>query len=217
MNQTETCYTCGGEALPVQAPRRVKVGRRKVTIVDDFMQCKQCGEEYYLPGQMQLSQERAAASLQSEQCSLTPDDIRSLREEMGLTQAEAERLVGAGAKTWVRWERGTVRPNAATDLVLRLLRDVPGASTYLARLNKVSLPDRACQLIAQWSQIEADLLFNAPEPDGLGTLRIQFAASAPNTTGAGSYLAPPKFERRKFIRAAIDEVFCLPAEEVTNV
>jgi putative zinc finger/helix-turn-helix YgiT family protein len=217
MNQTETCYACGGEALLVQAPRRVKVGRRKVSIVDDFMQCRGCGEEYYLPGQMQRSQERASGALQSERCSLTPGDIFALRESMALTQAEAERLVGVGAKTWVRWERGTVRPNAATDLILRVLRDVPGASAYLAGLNKVSLPERATQPRAEWSQIAADLLFDAPEPDGLGTLASFYASSVPSAAGAGNCSAPPTFEREKFIRAAIDEVFCLPAEEVMNV
>lgn len=140
MNQTETCYVCGGDALPVQAPRRVKAGRRKVEITDHFMQCRACGEEYYLPGQMEESQRRASMAIASKRAALTPSQIRDIRLSLGITQAEGERLVGAGPKTWVRWERGTVVPNALTDLLLRMLRDVPGVRDYVASLNDVLLP-----------------------------------------------------------------------------
>lgn len=156
MNEAETCYVCSGDALLVQAPRRVKVGRRKVDIIDDFMQCRECGEEYYLPGQMEESQRRAAVVLAARSASLSPAQIRSIRDELGITQAEGERLVGAGPKTWVRWERGTVSPNSLTVLVLRMLRDLPGAREYVAQANSVVLPAAPTPERSNWVPADED-------------------------------------------------------------
>ncbi len=141
-DSTEACFECGGTARAVEATRRVKVGRRSVPIVDAFMQCDACGEEYYLPGQMERSQRRALQTLAAGTNALTPDEVRAAREGLGLTQVELERLLGVGPKTVVRWECGTVRPNAATDRLLRLVRDVPGAAAYLAAESGVEVDRR---------------------------------------------------------------------------
>jgi DNA-binding transcriptional regulator YiaG len=42
-----------------------------------------------------------------------------------------ERVLRVGPKTVVRWERGTVFQNRATDTLLRMIRDVPAAREYL--------------------------------------------------------------------------------------
>ena len=46
---------------------------------------------------------------------------------------------GEKPKTVVRWEKGTVFQNAATDALLRLVRDLPGAAEYLAARRGVAL------------------------------------------------------------------------------
>ncbi len=62
---------------------------------------------------------------------LTADDIRSLRERFGLTQAELARLLRLGQNTLSRWEAGRNVQTAAMDILLRVLRDVPGGLEYL--------------------------------------------------------------------------------------
>lgn len=142
MTGSEVCAVCEGVARQVEAVRPVKVGRRSVRVLDAFVQCDDCGEEYYLPGQMEESQRRASAALAAGSGALDPTKVRAVRERLGVTQGELERLLGVGPKTVVRWERGTVRPNAATDRLLRLVRDIPGVAAYLAAAHGVALPAR---------------------------------------------------------------------------
>jgi DNA-binding transcriptional regulator YiaG len=55
------------------------------------------------------------------QQSLTPGLIRSLREAVGLTQAEFGQMVGVSKMTVSRWECGRIRPSAtASAAILRL-------------------------------------------------------------------------------------------------
>jgi hypothetical protein len=42
-----------------------------------------------------------------------------------LTQAEMERLISAGPKTWVRWERGKVVQSKVADTLIRQIAEQP--------------------------------------------------------------------------------------------
>jgi putative zinc finger/helix-turn-helix YgiT family protein len=64
---------------------------------------------------------------------LTADEIRSLRERFDLTQAEMARLLRLGQNTLSRWEAGRHAQTAAMDVLMRLLRDVPGGLEYLRK------------------------------------------------------------------------------------
>ena len=50
---------------------------------------------------------------------------------LGLTQGELARLLGLGPNTLSRWEAGRNAQSAAMDILLRLVRDVPGSLNYL--------------------------------------------------------------------------------------
>ena len=64
---------------------------------------------------------------------LAADEIRAIRERHGLTQAQLARLLRLGANTLSRWEAGRIVQTAAMDVLLRLVRDVPGSLDYLRR------------------------------------------------------------------------------------
>ena len=53
---------------------------------------------------------------------LTPSEIRGIREEYQMSQAEFARATGLGEATVGRWENGLVIQNVANDRYLRLLR-----------------------------------------------------------------------------------------------
>jgi len=53
---------------------------------------------------------------------LTAEEIRSLREALGKTQAEMADLLGVGEKTFTRWESGSHFQTEAFDRYLRLLQ-----------------------------------------------------------------------------------------------
>jgi putative zinc finger/helix-turn-helix YgiT family protein len=64
---------------------------------------------------------------------LSSVDIRAVRERLGLTQTELARLLRLGKNTLSRWEAGRNVQSASMDLLLRLIRDVPGSVEYLRR------------------------------------------------------------------------------------
>lgn len=62
---------------------------------------------------------------------LSAEEIRSIRERFGLTQAELVRLLRLGANTISRWEAGRNVQTASMDMLLRVIRDLPGSLDYL--------------------------------------------------------------------------------------
>ena len=62
---------------------------------------------------------------------LSAAEIRSIRERLGMTQAELATLLCLGGNTISRWEAGRKVQSAAHDVLLRLIRDVPESLAYL--------------------------------------------------------------------------------------
>ena len=146
MTRTEspiaTCPLCGGFLEVVSEEREVRIGTRSARVRDQFSSCSACEEEYYAPGQMDATLRRASDAIRREEGLLTPHQIREIRQGLGLTQDAFEKLLGVGPKTVVRWEKGTVFQNRATDSLLRVVRAQPESARFLASLHGVLLPDR---------------------------------------------------------------------------
>ena len=56
---------------------------------------------------------------------MTPDEIRSIREYLGLSQVEAGELIGGGLRAFTKYEAGAVKPSASVVNLLRLLEADP--------------------------------------------------------------------------------------------
>jgi HTH-type transcriptional regulator/antitoxin MqsA len=136
------CSICGGPATLFEEPQTMNMGGRTVTYLDQFYRCAQCGETLYLGEMAGESFRRAAATIRAEDGLLTPDEIVGLRKKYGLTQAQLERLIGAGEKTVVRWERGSVAQNKTADTLLRVLLEHPDVVVALKRQNGLVKPAR---------------------------------------------------------------------------
>jgi HTH-type transcriptional regulator/antitoxin MqsA len=133
------CFQCGGSATAVEEPHTRSMSGRDVTFMDRFFRCPACGEAFYTGGMADDSLRRATAVLRAEDGLLAPAAIIAIRRTYGLTQAGMERLIGAGPKTVVRWERGTVAQNRTADTLLRVLRDRPDVVAALAEERGVRL------------------------------------------------------------------------------
>lgn len=127
------CVICGGPATLVEELETMNMAGRRVTYMDQFYRCGRCGETFYNGGMANESFRRATAVIRAEDGLLAPEEIVELRRKYGLTQAQLERLIGAGEKTVVRWERGTVSQNKTADTLLRVLRDFPDVVTHLVK------------------------------------------------------------------------------------
>jgi len=95
-------------------------------------ECAGCGEAYLGIDEMEQLQKAAASQVRESRGLLQPDEIRSLRASLGLSQTGLEGLLGVGAKTVVRWEKGTVFQSATADRLMRLLRVMPEIAGVLS-------------------------------------------------------------------------------------
>lgn len=135
------CPLCDQEAKAVMVRREITVGRRRVQVDDEFMECEACQEAFYTPTQSNQLEERAKAQASRDQNLLSPSDIKRIRKALSFTQPEFEELIGVGAKTCARWESGKVRPNVSTDRLIRLLASNRKNVETLAGINGVALKD----------------------------------------------------------------------------
>ena len=58
---------------------------------------------------------------------LNPDEIRAIREGLGLSQVEAGELLGGGPRAFTKYEAGTIQPRASVIRLLRVLEANPDA------------------------------------------------------------------------------------------
>lgn len=130
-NDLLECPLCGGAVQRVHAAIPIQVGSRSIPVAGEYSTCLGCGEVFFGPGEMDRAMQAASSVVRDAEGLLHPQEIRAIREGLDLSQAEFERLLGVGPKTVVRWEKGTVFQNGATDSLLRLLRDVPACEGYL--------------------------------------------------------------------------------------
>jgi putative zinc finger/helix-turn-helix YgiT family protein len=95
------------------------------------LSCPKCGEVVLRLDEARHLRESALAVYRHKYHLLGADEIRSLRERLGLTQAALARLLRLGGNTISRWESGRNAQTAAMDVLLRLIRDLPGSIEYL--------------------------------------------------------------------------------------
>ncbi len=126
------CAECGGsvevssESIPFEM-------RGEAVLVDgiEHGRCTVCGESYLSLDATERLQKEAVRLLREAKGLLPPQEIRDLRHSLGLSQAAFESLLGVGAKTVVRWEKGTVFQSATADRLMRLIRHMPELAVTL--------------------------------------------------------------------------------------
>jgi putative zinc finger/helix-turn-helix YgiT family protein len=97
------------------------------------LRCPKCDEVLLRFSDSRRLQEDASAIYRKKHRLLSADEIRAIRERFGLTQSELAHLLHLGANTISRWESGRNVQTEAMEMLLRLIRDLPGSLDYLRR------------------------------------------------------------------------------------
>ena len=92
--------------------------------------CDECGEKLSGPEAARIRHEAICRALGL----LTPAEIRSIRERLGLTQEQFTKLTRVGEATICRWERGRLLQNPAMDRYLRLITSSENNVRFLQQL-----------------------------------------------------------------------------------
>lgn len=111
-----------------------------VPVHEELYRCDVCGEEEFSFEQMQAVERQAGQAYRQQQGFLQPEEIRALRERLGLTQAQLEDALGLGKKTVARWEAGRVLQQRSLDNLLRAIDRFPQVLGFLAERQAVEVP-----------------------------------------------------------------------------
>lgn len=111
---------------------RLPVNGEEITVpASVHLRCPKCGEIVLRFQDAKRLHEDATAIYRKKHGLLSADEIRAIRERFTLTQTDLARLLRLGANTVSRWESGRNVQTAAMDMLLRLIRDLPGSIEYL--------------------------------------------------------------------------------------
>ena len=130
----DACPECG-------TPMREKTGKLKLPVNGEeiavpearHLMCPKCHEIVLRTDDARRLRQRALEIYRRKYGLLSADEIHSIRERLGLTQADLARLLRLGGNTISRWEAGRNAQTASMDMLLRMIRDLPESLAYLRR------------------------------------------------------------------------------------
>ncbi len=130
----DACPQCGKQMSEATGELPFSVNGEEVRIPDlPHSLCPECGEVVLRHDQVRDFRVRAIEQYRQQQGLLSAREIRAIRKRFGLTQGDMARLLRLGGNTISRWESGRTVQTAALDILLRLIRDLPGSLDYLRR------------------------------------------------------------------------------------
>jgi HTH-type transcriptional regulator/antitoxin MqsA len=130
----DACPRCGTMVTERRSALKLPVNGEDVSVPSALhLRCSKCDEVVLRFSDSRRLQEDAIAIYRRKHGLLSADGIRAIRERFGLTQSELARLLHLGANTISRWESGRNVQTEAMEMLLRLIRDMPGSIDYLRR------------------------------------------------------------------------------------
>jgi putative zinc finger/helix-turn-helix YgiT family protein len=130
----DACPHCRTTMTERRSTLKVPVNGEEVSVPSAVhLRCPKCDEVVLRFSDARRVQEDAIAIYRKKHGLLSADEIRAIRERFDLTQSELARLLRLGANTISRWESGRNVQTEAMEILLRLLRDLPGSLNYLRK------------------------------------------------------------------------------------
>ena len=130
----DACPDCGTPMKEKKGRLKLPVNGQEITVTEaTHLSCPKCHEVVLRFDDARKLRQRALEIYREKYGLLSAGEIRSIRERLGLTQAELARLLRLGGNTISRWEVGRNVQTAAMDMLLRMIRDLPGSLDYLRK------------------------------------------------------------------------------------
>jgi putative zinc finger/helix-turn-helix YgiT family protein len=128
----DACPACATPMKPVRGRLGLTINGESLTVPSvAHLKCSSCGEVVLRFQDAKRLHEDAVAIYRRKHGLLSGDEIRALRKQFDLTQADLARLLRLGGNTVSRWESGRNVQTGAMDMLLRIIRDLPGGIDYL--------------------------------------------------------------------------------------
>ena len=138
----KTCAICGSNDIIRQENQQdtveFKVGNKKKPLNLtglSWSKCQNCGECYLNPQDCKIESHKILEALKEDRIKrglLTAEEIKEIRESLGYTQDQLDKLLGLGSKSFARWETYKVDQSKSADLLLRAIKK--GGKDFLIEL-----------------------------------------------------------------------------------
>lgn len=126
------CMECGGEMMYSTDPLTEAYKGEEITVEGlEYHICRECGEVLMSMEMADKQAHELAKEYSRLHSILSPDEIKELRTNLGLTQKQFERLLGVSSPTVCRWERGSVQQGLVANNLMRVLKYFSGVAEYL--------------------------------------------------------------------------------------
>ena len=130
--QNDACTKCRAMMKEARGRLNVPINGEKIAVPSaSHLRCPRCGEIVLRFQEAKRLHEDACEIYRRRHGLLSADELRAIRRRFDLTQANLARLLRLGANTVSRWESGRNVQTAAMDVLLRLIKDLPGSIEYL--------------------------------------------------------------------------------------
>lgn len=131
--KTNLCPVCEKGTLSTATHTlEIKHGDNVIVVPDlEHSVCDRCGEEPVLTEQIRRNQLKVADAKRKADGLLTGAEVRSIREQLGLTQQQACLLFGGGTNAFSKYERGDVMQSVAMDRLLKAAAFIPDVVEFL--------------------------------------------------------------------------------------
>lgn len=196
MTNKQLCPNCQQDTMETKnMDSSVTVNRTDYPVENiEYSKCPNCGEEAVWMDQARRNDKRFADAKRAASDLLISSEITDARNQWGLTQSLTSQLLGGGANSFNKYESGAVIQSAAMDLVIRLIRDVPGTLKYVADLKGIEVDTMSCVSQREPSKASRVVVLEAIEGASI-TSRIQAAISV--VTGSYFDLSNPLKEENE--------------------
>jgi putative zinc finger/helix-turn-helix YgiT family protein len=134
MTKKLICPNCEQERLvePVHEKREIEVKGEKLLVNVTLWRCLECKEEFEDPENPIDELDAAYREYRARRKMLQPEEVRTLRESYGLTQAELASLIGCSPATLSRYENGALQ-ELSHDTILQSLNEPMNVYTLLQK------------------------------------------------------------------------------------
>jgi HTH-type transcriptional regulator / antitoxin MqsA len=131
----DLCPNCGNKMKKTTGKISFPINGEEVVVTgSSHLLCSKCKEVVLELNDSRRLREMASEKYREKYGLLAGEEIKQLRERLGLTQGQLAELLRLGVNTLSRWESGRNVQSAAMDILLRLVRDVPESRNYLKKL-----------------------------------------------------------------------------------
>lgn len=136
MNQSkfEHCPFCGEESYQHQTkPMKLQYKSHSITVKQPGYWCNKCNEGV-IGGEDRIATQKELQAFRAKVDGLlSPDEIKTIREKLNLTQQKASEIFGGGINAFSRYERGETPIPKPLSQLLQLLNLHPNLLTELSK------------------------------------------------------------------------------------